>query len=123
MRLRSAIAIAALASVTMAAAPPPPRLDMIPFFTGRTHGENVMSQPFVGPTPLIVDSVGRMDGKEFVMIDTVHEGKKPVRTRKWVMREDGPKPLQGHTHRCDRAGRYRSQREWRGDPLHHEGRT
>ena len=36
-----------------------------------------------------------MDGKEFVLIDTVHEGKKPVRTRKWVMREDGPTHYKG----------------------------
>jgi hypothetical protein len=94
MRLGAAIAIAALSAASAAAAPPP-KLDMIGFFTGRTHGENVMSQPFVGPTPLIVDSVGRMDDKEFVLIDTVHEGKKPVRTRKWVMRADGSSHYKG----------------------------
>ena len=95
MRLGAAIAIAAGSIASAAAASPPPKLDMIAFFTGRSHGENTMSQPFVGPTPLIVDSVGRMDGKEFVLIDTVHEGKKPVRTRKWVMRESGPSHFKG----------------------------
>jgi Protein of unknown function (DUF3833) len=98
MRLRPAIAIAALSVVgaaSAAAAAPPAKLDMIDFFTGRTHGENTLNQPFVGPTPLIVDSVGRKDGNEFVMIDTVREGKKPVRTRKWVMRESGPNHYKG----------------------------
>ena len=94
MRLGAGLAIAAL-SAAGAAAAPSPKLDMIAFFTGRTHGESMLNQPFVGPTPLIVDSVGRMDGKEFVLIDTVHEGKKPVRTRKWVMREDGPTHYKG----------------------------
>ncbi len=95
MRLGSVLAIAVLSTVSVAATPPPPKLDMITFFTGRTHGENLLNQPFVGPTQLIVDSIGRMDGKEFVLIDTVHEGKKPVRTRKWVMRADGPNHYNG----------------------------
>jgi hypothetical protein len=97
MRLGAALAIAALsvASATSAAAAAPPKLDMIDFFSGRTHGENTMNQPFVGPTPLIVDSVGRKDGNEFVLIDTVREGKKPVRTRKWIMRESGPSHFKG----------------------------
>jgi hypothetical protein len=94
MRLGAALAIAAV-NVASAAAAAPPKLDMIAFFTGRTHGENTMNQPFVGPTPLIVDSVGRKDGNEFVMIDTVREGKKPVRTRKWIMRESGPSHFKG----------------------------
>ena len=107
----------------MAAAPPPPRLDMIAFFTGRTHGENTMSQPFVGPTPLIVDSVGRIDGKEFVLTDTVHEGKKPVRTRKWIMRPRRPEPLQGTLTDATGPVDIAVSRQWRGDPLHDEGRT
>ena len=94
MRLGVLFAIAALSIGTSAAAAPA-KLDMTEFFAGRTHAENMLNQPFVGPTPLIVDSVGRMDGKEFVMIDTVHEGKKPVRTRKWVMHAAGPNHYQG----------------------------
>jgi len=94
MRVRPAIAIAALSAATVAAAPAP-KFDMTAFFSGRTHGENTLRQPFVGPTSLIVDSVGRLEGKEFVLIDTVREGKKPVRTRKWVMREDGPNRFKG----------------------------
>jgi hypothetical protein len=94
MKLGETFAIVAL-SIGSAAAAAPAKLDMIAFFTGRTHGENTLSQPFVGPTQLIVDSVGRTDGKEFVLIDTIHEGKKPVRTRKWVMHADGPNRYKG----------------------------
>jgi hypothetical protein len=42
------------------------------------------------PVPLIVESVGgKGDKGDFVMIDTVHEGDKPVRQRKWIMRPAG----------------------------------
>jgi hypothetical protein len=65
-------------------------LDLTAFFTGRTHAENQLKIVFSSPVPLIVDSVGRIEGKEFVLIDTVHEGDKPVRTRKWVTHEVAP---------------------------------
>jgi hypothetical protein len=94
MRLGAALAFVAFTAASTAATAAP-KLDMIAFFSGRTHGENTMNQPFVGPTPLIVDSVGRKDGNEFVMIDTVREGKKPARTRKWIMRESGPNHFKG----------------------------
>src|SRR5207249_11878839 len=56
-----------------------------------SHDGNVLKIVFHGPTRLIVDSVGgRGDRGDFVLIDTVHEGDKPVRTRKWIMRPDGP---------------------------------
>ena len=66
-----------------------PKLDMIDFFTGRTHAENVLKVALHKPVPLIVDSVGRKDGDSFVLIDRVREGDKPVRSRKWVMRAVG----------------------------------
>ena len=77
----------ALAGAAPAAAP---QLDMVGFFTGRTHSDNVMKVIFHGSSSLNVDSVGKMDGKQFVMIDTVHEQSKPARVRKWVMRQAGP---------------------------------
>jgi hypothetical protein len=39
---------------------------------------------------LIVDSVGHPEGKEFVLVDTVREEGKPVRTRVWRMHPVGP---------------------------------
>jgi hypothetical protein len=41
-----------------AAAAPDPKLDMIAFFTGRTHADNVIKIAFHGPHKLIVDSMG-----------------------------------------------------------------
>jgi hypothetical protein len=80
-----------LLSMSSALAAPDPRLDLTAFFTGKTHAENVLKIAFHGPAPLIVDSVGgKGDRGDFVLIDTVHEGDKPVRTRKWVMREFSP---------------------------------
>jgi uncharacterized protein DUF3833 len=77
-----------LLSMPAALASPDPRLDLTAFFTGHTHAENVMKIAFHRATPLIVESVGgRGDKGDFVLIDTVHEGSKPVRTRKWIMRQ------------------------------------
>jgi len=46
--------------------------------------------------PLIVDSIGgKGDRGDFVLIDTVHEGDKPVRQRKWIMKPAGPNHFTG----------------------------
>ena len=80
------IALAAAIALT-AAAPEPRRLDLTAFFTGRTHADNQLKIVFSSIVPLIVDSVGKIEGKEFVLVDTVREGDKPVRMRKWVTHE------------------------------------
>ena len=73
-----------------------PVLDMTAFFTGRTHAENVLKVVFHRPARLIVDSVGgRGDRGDFVLIDTIQEEGKPVRTRKWIMRPAGPDRFTG----------------------------
>ena len=79
-----------LAASTAGASPEPRTLDMHAFFTGRTHADNNLHIIFHRSTKLIVDSVGHRDGNQFILIDTVHEGDKPVRTRKWVTHEVGP---------------------------------
>ncbi len=87
MRLLAAVFIA-----IAAAAPAAPRtIDITVFFTGKTHAENVLKVSFKKPVPLIVDSVGGTgDRGDFVLIDTVHEGDKPVRQRKWILHAMGP---------------------------------
>lgn len=87
MRLLAAAFIA-----IAAAAPAAPRtIDITVFFTGNTHAENVLKVALKKPVPLIVDSVGgKGDRGDFVLIDTVHEGDKPVRQRKWIMHPTGP---------------------------------
>ena len=78
-------------AVGTSATPAPPQLDVMDFFAGRTRTENVLKIALHRPVPLIVDSVGgKGDRGDFVMVDTVHEGDKPVRTRKWIMHQVGP---------------------------------
>jgi hypothetical protein len=78
-----------LAFLALVAAPSVP-LDLAAFFNGRTHADNVLKVVFHGPEKLVVDSVGKREGNEFVQVDTVHEGDKPVRTRVWRTREIAP---------------------------------
>jgi hypothetical protein len=69
----------------------PRKLDMLAFFSGKTHAENVLKIVLKQPSKLIVDSIGgKGDRGDFVLIDTVREEGKPIRTRKWVMRSAGP---------------------------------
>ena len=96
MRLAAVTAIALLAGSASAAPDAPRKLDITAFFTGRTHADNDLKIVFHSPTKLIVDSVGgKGDRGDFVLIDTVHEGDKPVRTRKWIMRPAGPNHFTG----------------------------
>jgi hypothetical protein len=83
-------AAALLLATALPAASDPPKLDMTAFFTGKSHADNVIKIAFHGPHKLIVDSVGgRNKEGEFVLIDTVREEGKPVRTRTWVMHSIG----------------------------------
>jgi hypothetical protein len=94
MKLRALLAATVLAA--SAASAEPRKLDMLAFFTGKTHAENVMKVALKRPATLIVDSVGgKGDRGDFVLIDTVREEGKPVRTRKWVMRAAGPNRFTG----------------------------
>ena len=95
MRLAAAAAIVLLAGAA-SAAPQTPKLDLTQFFSGRSHADNVLKIAFHDPAKLIVDSVGgKGDRGDFVLVDTVHEGDKPVRTRKWVMQPAGPNHFTG----------------------------
>jgi hypothetical protein len=85
-----AAALTVVLGSSVASAAPAPRLDLTAFFAGKTHAENVLKVALHRPVPLIVDSVGgKGDKGDFVLIETIHEGDKPARTRKWVMREAG----------------------------------
>jgi hypothetical protein len=85
-----------LAAATAATATAPRQLDMVAFFTGHTRTENLLRVVLHKPVPLIVESVGgKGDKGDFVLIDTVHEGDKPVQTRKWIMRSAGPNHMTG----------------------------
>jgi hypothetical protein len=90
--------LAAAAILLGAAASPaaaPRNFDIAAFFTGRTHADNDLKIVFHSPHKLIVDTVGRREGNQFVQIDTVREEGKPVRTRKWVTHEVAPGHIVG----------------------------
>lgn len=90
--------VAALLALAIAGAAPAadPKLDMLAFFTGHTHADNVIKIALHGPHKLIVDSIGgRNKEGQFVLIDTVQEEGKPTRKRIWVMHPDGPNHFTG----------------------------
>jgi hypothetical protein len=94
--VRPAAAALLVFAAAAPAAPEAPKLDMLAFFTGRSHAQNVMKVAFKRPVPLIVDSIGgKGDRGDFVLIDTVHEGDKPARQRKWIMHPTGPNRFGG----------------------------
>ena len=72
------------------ASAPPRSFDIAGFFSGRTHADNDIKIVFHSSHKLIVDSIGRREGNQFVQLDTVHEEGKPVRMRKWVTHEVAP---------------------------------
>jgi hypothetical protein len=91
----AAAALLAL-SATASAAPEKPKLDMMAFFTGKTHADNVIKIALHAPHKLIVDSIGgRNKEGEFVLIETVREEGKPERKRSWVMHPVGPDHFSG----------------------------
>jgi hypothetical protein len=90
VRIAAALLLAAAAAAP-SASEPQPKLDMLAFFTGHTHADNVMTVLLHGPHKLVVDRVGgRNNEGQFILIDTVHEEGKPERKRVWVMHPDGP---------------------------------
>ena len=94
MKFAAALLLCALAAP--AAANPEPKLDMLAFFAGKTHADNVIKIALHAPHKLIVDSVGGHNKEgEFVLIDTVQEEGKPVRKRTWVMRPAGDNHFTG----------------------------
>jgi len=95
VRIAAAFLLAAFA-LSPAAADPEPKLDMLAFFTGRTHADNVIKIALHKPHKLIVDTIGgRNKEGEFVLIDNVQEEGKPPRKRTWVMRPVGANHFTG----------------------------
>ncbi len=63
----------------------------IAFFAGRSHGDATLHKLIGGNVRVQVDSVGRSDGHDGLILDqTISEGAKPARQRRWVMRPLAP---------------------------------
>ena len=97
MKALAVLAVSLLAaSAGPAAADQAPKLDMLDFFTGKTHSDNVIRTALNRPHKLIVDSVGGYNKEgEFILIDNVQEEGKPARKRVWAMRPAGANRFTG----------------------------
>ena len=66
-------------------------LDPIAFFTGASQGAGDLKIVTSGPVAITVQSMGRPDGNGGLVLDqTIREGTKAERTRRWIMRPAGP---------------------------------
>jgi hypothetical protein len=92
VKLLALLALAALSAIAPApAASKEADLDLVEFFMGRTRTENIVKIAFRKPVRQVIDSVGhRAPNGDLIIVDTIREEGKPVETRKWVMRADGP---------------------------------
>jgi hypothetical protein len=94
--VRIALLASVLAGYGIAAPAAPPTFDPLAFFTGASRGEGtlkVMAKPRV---PVRVENHGRADGQGGIILDqTIREGGKPARQRRWVLRQTSPTTMSG----------------------------
>ncbi len=92
---RIILAAALLASCAEAPAPAQ-KFDPQTFFTGPTRGEGTLKILLRPSVPIRVETEGRPDGRGGMVLEqTVHEGSKPPRQRRWVLRPTSPTTLTG----------------------------
>lgn len=90
------LAIFALAAASPAAASEAGKLDLIGFFTGRTHAESQIKVAFRKPVRHVTDTIGRKGANgDLILVDTINEEGKPTKTRRWTMRPAGPNRFTG----------------------------
>lgn len=94
MKRSIAIAAIAISGCGPSAAPPGDsgvRLDPVAFFSGRSHGEARLSKIIGGDERVTVDSFGKRDGHHGLILDqTIREGSKLARQRRWTIIPAGP---------------------------------
>lgn len=91
--LRLVLTAASLAFAAPAAAA---NLDALVFFSGRTEGEGKLKVVLKAPVPVRVESRGTPDGSGGLILEQlVHEGSKPARKNRWVLRPTSPTTFTG----------------------------
>ena len=96
MKRVAVIATLALAAASPAAAADDGTLDLIGFFTGRTHAESRIKVALRKPVRHVTDTVGRKGATgDLVLVDTIKEEGKPTNTRRWTMRSAGSNRFTG----------------------------
>ena len=74
----------------------PAAFDPLAFFTGASRGEGELRIALKAPVTIRVVSHGRTDGKGGIIIDqTINEGMKPPRQRRWTLRQTSPTTMSG----------------------------
>lgn len=89
------LVVSGRATSAIQASGPGTPFDPIAFFTGRTQGEGELDKLFSSPVKLTVDGVGRRQGDALVLDQTIREGAKPSRVRRWTMRRIAPNEYSG----------------------------
>ncbi len=96
LMIRTLVFALALTGCTAQAPARPPTFDPLEFFTGPSRGEGTL-RVLTRPTVKIrVTSMGKPDGKGGITLDqTIREGDKPPRQRRWVLTKTSPTTVTG----------------------------
>ena len=96
MMYRVFLLAVAVAGCSVSAPAAPPTFDPLAFFTGESRGEGslkVIAKPRV---TIRVESHGKPDGNGGIILDqTIREGSKAPRQRRWVLRPTSPTTVSG----------------------------
>ncbi len=85
---------AALLGLSVPAAAQP--FDPLAFFTGKSRGEGTLKVALKPTVTVRVESYGRPDGNGGIILDqTIREGAKPPRQRRWMLRPTSATTLTG----------------------------
>jgi hypothetical protein len=94
--IRPLLVALALSGCTASAPARPPSFDPLAFFSGPSRGEGTLKIIARPRVPIRVESHGRPDGKGGIVLDqTIREGDKPARQRRWVLRQTSPTTMAG----------------------------
>lgn len=94
--IRLTLFAVALAGCSASAPAAPPTFDPLAFFTGPSRGEGTLKVLAKASVSIRVTSEGRPDGKGGITLDqTIREGDKPARQRRWMLRQTSPTTVSG----------------------------
>ena len=90
------IPLALAGALLLTAAAPGPSFDPLAFFTGPSRGEGSLKVVMKASVPIRVRSMGTADGRGGIILDqTINEGQKPARQRRWTLRATSPTTFTG----------------------------
>lgn len=70
-------------------------LQLMAFFTGRTHGDGELAKLFSKKVKVSVDSIGRRQGDTLILDQRIFEGGSPPSARRWTMKPIAPNHYTG----------------------------